>query len=124
MSIMKIRGRRNQKGFTLVELMVVLVIIAILVAIAIPIYNKTQDNAQTQACRANLRTISGAIAQYQAENAGTLPPNLDALVTGGYLKAVPKCPKEDPPGTKKDYEYTPDQTNGTYTLTCPNRHSL
>lgn len=91
MSIMKIRGHRNQKGFTLVELMVVLVIIAILVAIAIPIYNNTKTNAERRACQANLRTIDGAIAQYQAE-VGTAPTTIDQLVTGGYLKAAPKCP--------------------------------
>ena len=53
--------KRNNKGFTLVELMVVLLIIGILVAIAIPIYNSTQAKAKEKACAANLRTIDGAI---------------------------------------------------------------
>jgi type II secretion system protein G len=83
--------KRNNKGFTLVELMVVLLIIGILVAIAIPIYNNAQDNAQKKACQANLRTIDGAIAQYNAvEN--DWPANLAAL--SGYLKSTPTCPTD------------------------------
>jgi type II secretion system protein G len=60
--------KRNNKGFTLVELMVVLLILGILVAIAIPIYNSTQKNAKVKACNANIRTINGAISQCAAEN--------------------------------------------------------
>lgn len=84
--------KRDSKGFTLVELMVVLLIIGILVAIAIPIYNKTQENARKETCKANLRTIDGAIYQYQADG-----KDMDALkgvsvLVGDYLKKEPKCP--------------------------------
>lgn len=85
--------KRDSKGFTLVELMVVLLIIGILVAIAIPIYNKTQAEAQKKSCQANLRTINGAIAQYQAD--GNDMNELDKvsdLVSAGYLKKEPTCP--------------------------------
>jgi len=60
--------KRDSKGFTLVELMVVLLIIGILVAIAIPIYNATQKNAKMKACQANIRTINGAVSQWAAAN--------------------------------------------------------
>lgn len=60
--------KRNNKGFTLVELMVVILIIGILVAIAVPVYNKTQERAKETACKANLRTIDGAIVQYATEH--------------------------------------------------------
>jgi prepilin-type N-terminal cleavage/methylation domain-containing protein len=65
---------KNQKGFTLVELMVVVVIIGILVAIAIPIYNNVQDNAREAARNATARTIGGAWQMYEAgAQSGTWP---------------------------------------------------
>jgi len=106
--------KRNQKGFTLVELMVVVLIIAILVAIAIPLYTKSQENAQRSACKANLRTLMGSIAQYMSEN-GEYPTDLDALKNEGYIKSVPKCP------TGKDYTY--NQTTGDVTCSVED-HNL
>ena len=58
------KARKNRKGFTLVELMVVVVIIGILVAIAIPIFNNVQQNAREKAHDANVRTLMGAGTMY------------------------------------------------------------
>lgn len=84
---------RSKKGFTLVELMVVVIILGILVAIAIPIYNNVTGDAQKKACAANERTLEGAVAMYQAANGGKMPDNLDlnALVPD-FIEAVPTCP--------------------------------
>lgn len=94
------RALKNDKGFTLVELMVVLVIIGILVAIAVPIYNKTQDKAKETACQANLRILNGAAAQYNTEKA--LGENEDELSNENwvnklvgedkYILEKPTCP--------------------------------
>lgn len=96
--LMKMRGQmkkgRNQKGFTLVELMVVVVIIGILAAIAVPVYNKVSGTAEKNACFANQRTIEGAIEAYRAGEAKD-PENIDDLVEKKYLKEVPKCPVAD-----------------------------
>ncbi|GAB6156871.1 hypothetical protein JCM39194_00710 [Desulfotomaculum varum] len=82
---------KNRRGFTLVELMVVVVIIGILVAIALPVYNNSQVAAQQRAVEANLRTIDGAIAQFQANNNGANPADINALV-GSYLQGLPSGP--------------------------------
>ena len=55
--------KSNNKGFTLVELMVVLLIIGVLVAIAIPIFNNAQKDAANKAHAANMRTLLGAAQQ-------------------------------------------------------------
>ena len=84
--------KRDSKGFTLVELMVVLLIIGILVAIAIPIYNSTQENARLKACQSNLRTIDGAISQYQADGGDVSTLTDVGQLVPTYIKEVPKCP--------------------------------
>jgi type IV pilus assembly protein PilA len=80
---------KNRKGFTLVELMVVVVIIGILVAIAIPVYTSTQDAAKKSACLANLRSMDGLI-QTAAASGVTIAALADFVPN--YLTSVPSCP--------------------------------
>ena len=89
---------KKDEGFTLVELMVVVLIIGILVAVAIPIFNSASGNARLKTCHSNQRTIEGAVQQYLAGNptltwsADTID-GTDVLAAGqAYLKSAPKCP--------------------------------
>lgn len=82
----------NEKGFTLVELMVVVVIIGILVAIIIPIYGSVQDNSAMKAHESNLRAIDGAIGMYNAEK-GKDPDSIQDLIDRDLLSEEPELPK-------------------------------
>jgi len=106
------RFKKNNKGFTLVELMVVVVILGILVAIAVPIYNSITGNAERNACHANLRTIDGAKTQFAASTGLTWP---DDFFQGG---ALPTCPDPTAPAYTHTDPTDPAQAecavHGTY----------
>ena len=103
---------RKEEGFTLVELMVVVLIIGILVAVAIPVFNAASATARERTCQANQRTFEGAVEQYlAAAPANTNPADLaaaNAVLVPGYIKTALACPSS---GT---YTWTP----ATKQLTC------
>ncbi len=106
---------RKQEGFTLIELMVVILIIGILVAIAVPVFFAAQSNAQAGACKDNLRTIDSAIMQYSAANSGVYPAG-SAELEGTYIRApFPTCKAATAPGT---YTYTGASTSAMRAV-CP-----
>lgn len=81
----------DARGFTLLELMIVISILVILAMIAVAQYNKTVLAAKEATLRENLYQMNKMIDQYGADK-GKLPQSLDDLVTAGYIQEVPVDP--------------------------------
>jgi general secretion pathway protein G len=83
--------RSRQRGFTLLEIIIVITIITILVAIAAPIYTQHLRHAREVVLKEDLYHMRNCIEQY-TQDKQKAPQDLNDLVTGGYLKAIPKDP--------------------------------
>jgi len=86
--------RSTKRGFTLIELIVVISIIMILVSIAVPIYSQSIKRAKEAVLRQDLFAMRSLIDQYTMDKAKA-PQSLDDLVQAGYLKEIPKGPFTD-----------------------------
>jgi general secretion pathway protein G len=85
------RGFRLRRGFTLLEMMIVMVIMGILLAIALPIYTQSVVRAREAVLRNDLFELRKLLSQYTLDKQKA-PQSLDDLVSGGYLKQIPKDP--------------------------------
>lgn len=118
------RKLMSKKGFTLVELMIVIVIMGILVAVAIPVYGAVTKNAEKKTCISNMRDIKSTAATYQMQGGTNGNPikfaaksdistdvNFKKMFEGGNL---PKCP------TGSDYTVEAEDTSDgcKITVTC------
>ena len=86
----KLKGSRNS-GFTLLEMMIVMIIMGILLSIALPIYNQALVKARESVLRNDLFEMRKLISQYTLDKQKA-PQSLDDLVSAGYIKAIPKDP--------------------------------
>ena len=88
--------RRRKGGFTLIEIMIVVLIIGILLAIAVPNFMKARESSRTKSCMANLKQIDAAIEQWAMDEkkAGTATVAVTDLTGGAepYLTTAPACP--------------------------------
>lgn len=81
----------REDGFTLLELMIVMVVIGLLAAIAIPAYTNNIRNAREAVLKEDLHTMRSAIDSYTVDKQKA-PQSLDDLVQAGYLKTMPVDP--------------------------------
>jgi len=100
-----------KKGFTLVELLVVVAIIGILILIAVPRFQSMTDGARRAAAEANHRLLISATALYQANHGGAMPQDGDDL--DDFLS----IPFDDLDGNPAGSEYTFNNTAGQVTIT-------
>ena len=85
------RTRIGRRGFTLVELMIVMAIVSIMVAVAVPMYQKSVIRARETVLRQNLFTLRTVIDEYTYDKQKA-PQTLEELVSAGYLRQVPIDP--------------------------------
>ncbi len=105
----------RNKGFTLLEMMFVIVVLSLLVAVAIPRFRGVRDDAEVQSCRMRLANIATAEEMHYAKH-GRYTENRNSDLTP-YLKNIDRlmCPKSKEP-------YIIAATDSTYKVSCPSGH--
>jgi general secretion pathway protein G len=96
-------NRRASRGFTMLELMIVITIMMILMAVAVPAYQHHIIQSRESVLRENLSTLDRVIEAYRLDQ-GQSPQSLDDLVSKGYLHQVPV----DPMTGKADWTTEPE----------------
>jgi len=85
------RNTKRERGFTLIELMIVISMILILVSISIPAYNQSILRAKESVLKQDLFQLRSLISQYTLDKQKA-PQSLDDLVQSGYIKQIPVDP--------------------------------
>jgi general secretion pathway protein G len=115
----------SERGFTLIELMIVVAIIAILAGILIPNFVNARAQAQTSACESNLRAIATAMELAYADNQTYPFGNVPAALTVNNVTYLSNNPRDPADPANNPYVVTqqPGSAAGQgYVITCPGTH--
>jgi type IV pilus assembly protein PilA len=120
--------RDGERGFTLIELMIVVSIIAILAGILIPNFVNARAQAMTAACESNLRSIATAAELYYADqqiypSSGDVSAALFTANGTAYLNNVPSDPAATTAGAPYTFTNTTNGGTAGYTIACPGVHA-
>ena len=102
--------RKSEAGFTLMELMIVMMIIGVLTTLAIPSFVSAVRNAREAVLKEDLRVMRSAIDSYTMDKQKA-PQSLEDLVQEGYLKVIPEDPM-----TKSRDSWTTDVSDALHSL--------
>jgi general secretion pathway protein G len=103
---------RDDRGFTMLELMVVMTLIVVLATMGMTQYKSSQIYAKEAVLKEDLFRLRDAIDQFYADK-GTYPSTLDTLVSDGYLRKVPDDPFTKSNSTWQTVPAEPDPNNPT-----------
>jgi len=104
------RMKKQDAGFTLVELMIVMAIIGVLATVAVPSYIGAIKHAREAVLKEDLHTLRAAIDSYTMDKQKA-PQSLDDLIQDGYLKSVPEDPM-----TKSNTTWVTDTSDAMHSL--------
>lgn len=104
--------RRGCKGFTLIELMVVMALIVVLASVGLTLYTNSVTRAKESVLKEDLFRMRDAIDQYYADK-GRYPATLQDLVSDKYLRTIPKDPFTNSADTWREVPSEPDPNNPT-----------
>ena len=98
------RANRKRRGFTLIEILIVVVILGILAAIVVPQFTNASQEATASSIRSQLQTLRGQIELYRVRNGGALPPGFGDLLSPPAGQA-PYLSQEPVPPTNWEYVF-------------------
>ncbi|BAU27365.1 prepilin-type N-terminal cleavage/methylation domain-containing protein [Aneurinibacillus soli] len=114
------KEKRNEHGFTLIEMLIVVAIIGVFLSLALPVYKDTVVNAQNQSCELNKRMLKVAMETYYLSNGNIYPATgkeIDELLAKHYLEERPRC------SGKGAYTFTVSTDGKSVDVSCTVHHA-